>query len=50
MSVSDVVSPTYKRDPNRLEGFIKPEANQFSTIKIGKDPDYVERELAAFEN
>ena len=45
-SVTDVKMPTYKRDPNRLEGYISP----LGTVKIGEDTDIIKRELTSFEN
>ncbi len=34
MSVSDAVSPTYKRDFTKLEGLIKPDLSTYSTLKL----------------
>jgi hypothetical protein len=40
MSVSDAVSPTYKRDFSKLEGFIKPDLSPFSTLKLIDHHDF----------
>ena len=52
MSVSDAVSPTYKRDFSKLEGFIKPDLSPFSTLKLTDHHDFSrtpQREQSAFE-